>query len=318
MYMFHGGTSFGWMNGANSNGTNYEPDTTSYDYDAPLNESGQPTAKFTAFRDAITRVKGQTPPDLPPATPARSYPIAPHVESASLWQNLPAPVASDKLLTMEDLGQSYGYILYRTQLAAGPAGELTLDGLHDYAQVYIDRKLIGILDRRIGQSHLGLPTLSATSTLDILVENSGRVNFTKVIRAERKGIIGSVTVAGHSPQHWQIYSLPLNDPDKLHFAAESCVGPCFYRFTMDVPASSGSDEIPDTFLNTHTLQKGMAFLNSRPLGRFWALGPQFTLYTPGPWLHPGSNEIVVFDLRGNAAESLKTTDHADYGPPSSR
>ena len=140
MYMFHGGTSFGWMNGANSNGKNYEPDTTSYDYDAPLNESGQPTPKFTAFRDAIARVTGKTPPDDPVFKPSghlsRSIPTP---RSASLWSNLPKPVESDKLLTMEDLDQSYGYILYRTQLAAGPGGELVIDGLHDYAQIYIDR-----------------------------------------------------------------------------------------------------------------------------------------------------------------------------------
>ncbi len=159
MYMFHGGTSFGFMNGANSNGTNYEPDTTSYDYDAPLNESGEPTPKFMAFRDVITRVTGKTPPPIPPPIPARTYTIAPRVETASLWQNLPAPVESDKLLIMEDLDQAYGYILYRTQLAATPAGELAIDGLHDYAQIYIDRKLIGTLDRRLGQSHLTLPAI---------------------------------------------------------------------------------------------------------------------------------------------------------------
>ncbi len=163
MYMFHGGTSFGWMNGANSNGSNYEPDTTSYDYDAPLNESGQPTAKFTAFRDAISRVTGKTPPAIPPSTPARAYPVEPHPQSASLWKNLPKPVESDKLLTMEDLDQSYGYILYRTKLHAGPGGELTIDGLHDYAQIYVDQKLIGTLDRRLGQSHLTLPAIAASA-----------------------------------------------------------------------------------------------------------------------------------------------------------
>lgn len=318
MYMFHGGTSFGWMNGANSNGTNYEPDTTSYDYDAPLNESGQPTAKFTAFRDAITRVTGRTLPDPPPTTPARSYSIGQHLESASLWQNLPAPVESDQVLTMEDLGQSYGYILYRTQLAAGPAGDLNLDGLHDCAQIYIDRKLVGTLDRRLGQSHLALPAIAAAATLDILVENSGRVNFTKVIRTERKGITGSVTIAGHSPQHWQIYSLPINAPGKLRFAGEPCVGPCFYRFAMNVPASSGTGTIADTFLSTHALQKGIVFLNARPLGRFWSVGPQFTLYAPGPWLHSGSNDLVLFDLQGSAKETLSTTNHVDYGPSSAR
>ena len=311
MYMFHGGTSFGFMNGANSNGSNYEPDTTSYDYDAPLNEGGQPTPKFMAFRDVITRVTGKSPSPIPPPIPARTYSIAPRVETASLWQNLPAPVESDKLLVMEDLDQSYGYILYRTQIGASPAGELAIDGLHDYAQIYIDRKLIGTLDRRIGQSHLTLPAIAVPATLDILVENTGRVNFTRVIRTERKGITGAVTIAGQPPQRWKIYSLPLTSLATLHFITDPCEGPCFYHFTMTVPTGSPT---PDTFLNTHALQKGLAFLNTRPLGRFWTLGPEFTLYTPGPWLHHGPNDIIVFDLNGTAAESLATVDHADYGP----
>ena len=314
MYMFHGGTSFGFMNGANSNGTNYEPDTTSYDYDAPLNESGQPTAKFTAFREAITRATGKTPAEIPAAPQARMYSIASQVESAPLWQNLPKPVESDKLLTMEDLDQSYGYILYRTQIGASPGGELVIDGLHDYAQIYLDQKLVGTLDRRLGESHMALPAIAATTTLDILVENSGRVNFTKVIRTERKGIKGSVNVAGQQPKHWQIYSLPLNHLNMLHFTPDPCAGTCFYRFALNVPEAAPASPSPaDTFLNMHGLAKGMAFLNGTPLGRFWSVGPEFTLYTPGPWLHPGSNEIVLFDLQGTAHESLTTTDHADYG-----
>jgi beta-galactosidase len=319
MYMFHGGTSFGFMNGANSNGSNYEPDTTSYDYDAPLNESGQPTPKFTAFHDAIARVTGKTPRALPKPIPAQAYPMAPRAESASLWNNLPAPVESDKLLTMEDLDQAYGYVLYRTEITNGAAGELAIDGLHDYAQIYIDRKLVGTLDRRLGRSSLALPPVLAKATLDILVENSGRVNFTKVIRTERKGITGSVTIAGQQPKHWQIYSLPLGDLTKLQFAKSSCEGPCFYRFDMTVQSSSSTgantspNSVPDTFLDTHGLAKGIAFLNGQPLGRFWSVGPEFTLYTPGPWLHPGANEIVLFDLQGTRNESLKTAAQADYG-----
>lgn len=314
MYMFHGGTSFGFMNGANSNGTNYEPDTTSYDYDAPLNESGEPTAKFTAFREAITRVTGKTLPEVPQPIPAQTYPISARAESASLWNNLPAPVESDRLLTMEDLNQAYGYILYRTQIANGATGELAIDGLHDYAQIYIDRRLVGTIDRRLGQSALTLPPILGKATLDILVENSGRVNFTKVIRTEQKGIIGSVRIGGQQPAHWKIYSLPLSDLTKLHFSKGTCEGPCFYRHSMNTHNSSvANGAFADTFLDAHGLSKGAAFLNGRPLGRFWSVGPEFTLYAPGPWLHAGTNEIVLFDLQGSRAESLKTTDHADYG-----
>ena len=301
LYMFHGGTSFGWMNGANSDGKNYQPDTTSYDYDAPLDEQGAPRQKFFAFRDAIEHATGQTPPPLPPATPVRSFPVSAHLETASLWSNLPAPIVSAKILTMEDLGQSYGYILYRTQLKASPGGDLAIDGLHDYAQVYIDQNLVGTLDRRVGTSTLALPPMAQDSTLDILVENSGRVNFTKVIRGERKGITGSVIVAGHEPDRWQIFSLPMDHVDSLRFTAKPCAGPCFYRTQMD------ADPPADTFLNTSALHKGFAWINGRPLGRFWDIGPQFTLYTPAPWMRRGTNEIVLFDLRGSAEESIGTT-----------
>jgi beta-galactosidase len=99
----------------------------------------------------------------------------------------------------------------------------------------------------------------------------------------------------------------------LHFTADSCEGPCFYRFTMDVPEGAGETARADTFLDTHGVAKGIAFLNARPLGRFWDVGPEFTLYTPGPWLHQGANEIVLFDLKGSKGESLSTVDHADYG-----
>ncbi len=123
------------------------------------------------------------------------------------------------------------------------------------------------------------------------------------------------------PQHWQIYSLPMNNLAAMKFRSDSCEGPCFYRFTHEcarIPEAPRDSKREDTFLNTHGLSKGIAFLNARPLGRFWDVGPEFTLYTPGPWLHPGSNEIILFDLKGQAGESLSTTDHADYGPPASR
>lgn len=311
MYMFHGGTSFGWMNGANSNGANYQPDTTSYDYDAPLDEQGAPREKFFAFRDVIARVTGRSLPPVPPAIPIKTFPVSSHMESASLWSNLPAPVISSKLLTMEDLGQAYGYILYRTDLKAGEGGDLVMNGLHDYAQVYVDGKLAGTLDRRLGTSHLSLPRADRASTLDILVENSGRVNFTKVIRGERTGITGSVTIGGSEPKKWRIYSLPMSDVNSLHFAAKPCAGPCFYRARMDAAAPA------DTFIDTSALHKGFMWIDGRPLGRFWNIGPQFTLYVPGPWMKRGANDVVYFDLQGDASDSIKTASAPIVDSPSS-
>ena len=298
LYMFDGGTSFGWMNGANSNGSNYQPDTTSYDYDAPIDESGNPRKKYFLFRDVIESVTSRKLPPVPPAISRESFAIAPRMESASLWQNLPAAVRSPHLLTMEDLGQAYGYILYRTSLEADGAAKLVIDGLHDYAQVYIDHTLIGTLDRRLGQSQLTLPARKSSSTLDILVENSGRVNFTKVLRGEQKGIVGSVTIDGKQPQSWEIYSLAIMRPSAMHFLPKPCIGPCFFRAVMEVPAPA------DTDLDTRQMHKGEVWINDRPLGRFWSIGPQFALFTPGSWLQKGKNRLVFFDLQSDGYDAI--------------
>ena len=312
IYMFEGGTSFGWMNGANSDGSNFQPDTTSYDYDAPLNERGEPQKKYVMFRDAIARAMGSNPPSLLPATSTRTFPVDKHMLSASLWKNLPQPTMSSGLLTMEDIGQSYGYILYRTHLNAGDGGELVLDGLHDYAQIYLNQSVIGTLDRRLGTDRIKLPVNQAAATLDILVENSGRVNYTTVIRSERKGITGSVMLAGKNLQEWAIYSLPMDDLNKIHFAAQPCSGPCFYRTTMRV------DSTADTYLDTTNIKKGMLWINDHPLGRAWSIGPQFSLYTPGPGLHSGDNAISFFDLLGSDNESLRSVGEPTFGSATSQ
>lgn len=307
LYMFEGGTTFGWMNGANSNGTNYEPDTTSYDYDAPLDERGQPRQKYFLFRDAIREATGTTPPPVPAESSTATFPIRAQLKSASLWANLPAPVRTDHLPTMEDLNQAYGYILYRTRLEAGEGGTLVIDGLHDYAQIYVDRKLAGTLDRRLGTDQLTIPAAKSSATLDILVENSGRVNFTKVIRGERKGITGGVTIGRKVPQQWEVYSLPMEDLSRLRFDARPCTGPCFYRTEMTV------GEPADTYLSTRALHKGMLWVNGRALGRFWHIGPQFALYTPASWLRKGANTVTFFDLDGDANEHVNTVAGSIFG-----
>ncbi len=319
MYMFDGGTSFGWMNGANSNGTNYEPDTTSYDYDAPIDERGAPRAKFFAFRDAIAKVTGKVAPPLPAPLPRRAFPVEKPKLTASLWRNLPIPLdvrlegkGAKPLPTMEDLDQSYGYLLYRTGLDAGDGGELVLDGLHDYAQVYLDQTLVGTLDRRIGTTHLTLPVLKAAATLDILVENSGRVNYTKVLRGERKGLTGKVTVGGKEPKRWEVFSLPMDDLAKLRFAPEPCEGPCFYRTSLKAATPT------DTYLDTSAVAKGEVWVNGRALGRAWSVGPQFALYTPAPWLHKGLNDVVWFDLQGSAQDRVTSVAEPIFDKPSAK
>ena len=297
LYMFHGGTSFGWMNGANSNGHNYEPDVTSYDYNAPLSESGQPSEKYLKFREAIARVTGKTPPAIPQAPAAQAVSTFQLASSASLWDNLPKPVHSEELLSMEDLDQAYGYILYRTTVPSDGNGELVLDGLHDYGQVYVDGKLVGTIDRRLQQDRVSV-MVKKGDRLDLLVENTGRVNFSKALLGERKGILGSVTLAGDELKGWDIYPLPMTDAANLHWTKEPCSGPCFYRGSFD------ADPSDDTFLDTRAFTKGFVWVNGIPLGRVWSIGPQHTLFLPGPWLKTNDNEAIVFDLNGTSTPTL--------------
>lgn len=303
LYMFHGGTSFGWMNGANltHDGT-YQPDVTSYDYDSALDESGRTTPKYYAFRKVIAEATGITPPPVPDVVPAITVPPVKMTEAASLWKSLPTPIHSQQILSMEDIDQAYGYILYRTKLKPQPGEELALDELHSYALIYLDGKLIGTLDRRLRQSHLTLPTTTHSARLDILVENTGRVNFGKFIGGERAGITKQVTLAGQPLLGWSIYPLPMSNLSTLKFSGKPCQGACFYRAGFNLSATG------DTFLDTGEFTKGALWLNGHALGRIWNIGPQQTLYTPGPWLHSGSNQLIVFDLQGEMGRSVRGLD----------
>jgi len=298
IYMFHGGTSFGWMNGANWDHNKYEPDVTSYDYDAPLDESGHTTLKYTLFREAIAKATGITPPPVPQTETPVALPAAAMQKSVSLWQTLPKPVASQQPLSMEDLDQAYGYILYRTTIANPVTGELVLDELHDYAQIYANGKLMGTLDRRLDQNRLNVDLKAPNTRLDILVENTGRINFSMELRGERKGITKQVTLAGKQLTGWQIYSLPMTDPAKLPFSDADCFGACFYRGTLQV------ERVADTYLDTSSFTKGFVWVNGHELGRVWNIGPQKALYLPGAWLHKGGNDVIVFDLEGSRDRTI--------------
>ena len=204
---------------------------------------------------------------------------------------------------MEELHQAYGYILYQTQLHGPAQGDLVIDTLHDYAQVYVDGKLEGTIDRRLGQHQLALNVTESHARLDILVENTGRVNFGPLLPTERAGIVGDVMLAGKRLTGWYMYPLPMLAPGELRYTRQPCSGPCFYRATFTVTTPR------DTFLDTSALYKGEVWLNGHPLGRFWNVGPEKTLYVPAPWLKPGQNEVVVFDLKGEADRKIEGSDH---------
>ena len=290
LYMVHGGTSFGFMNGANWDHDTYEPDVTSYDYDSPISESGALTKKYFAFRDVIAKHRpGVKIPDPPAALPVIVVPEFELGERAPLWSNLPHPSLVGKPKSMEALGQSYGYILYRTKVTEAASGDLEVHEMRSYARIFVNGKPAGTLDRRRKQDRLRVE-VPAGSTLDILVEGTGRINFTTELRSERQGINGAVLLAGQELTGWQVFPLPMDDLATLHFtnAEAGSPGPTFYRGHFEL-ADTG-----DTFLDTRGWSKGAVWINGHALGRFWNLGPQQTLYVPAPWLRRGTNEVIVF------------------------
>ncbi|MFI5229311.1 MAG: glycoside hydrolase family 35 protein [Gemmatimonadales bacterium] len=298
LYMFHGGTTPGFMNGANIDGGRYHPQTSSYDYDAALDESGRPTAKYFAFRDVIAKHSSHPLPPVPPSDSTIAIPPFELTGIASLWSTLGAPVHTELPRSMETFGQSYGYIDYRTTLRGPVHGTLAVHDVRDYAQIYLNGALAGTLDRRLAEDSLTIDLPAAAATLDILLENSGRVNFAKPLRGERKGITHSVELNGRALTGWDVFTLPMSTGPAPSFARAAVAGPAFYRGTFRV------DRPGDTFLDTRDWGKGTVWVNGHQLGRFWDIGPQQTLYVPGPWLRRGENEVVVFDLVAPARRTL--------------
>jgi beta-galactosidase len=218
-------------------------------------------------------------------------------EAASLWQNLPDPISVQRPRSMEAFRQSYGYILYRTKLAAPAAGDLVLPELRSYAQVFVNGRLVGALDRRSKQDRMHLDA-GAGAILDILVEGTGRINFSAELRSERQGLNSPVILAGHELTGWQVFPLPMNDLSNPHLSfresSKGSIGPAFYRGHFDLQT------LGDTFLDMRGWGKGAVWVNGHALGRFWNLGPQQTLYAPAPWLKKGTNEVAVFTLGGRS------------------
>ena len=137
-------------------------------------------------------------------------------------------------------------------------------------------------------------------TVRVLVENTGRINFSHQLLGERKGILKYEPAAGEpAPTKWQMFPLPMDNLASLKFTKKPCTGPCFYRSTFNVDAPA------DTFIDTSQLTKGQLWINGHTMGRFWNIGPQKTLYVPGPWLKQGTNEIVVFDVNGSSDHTVE-------------
>lgn len=305
VYLFHGGTNFGFMNGANHD-KGYAPTVTSYDYDALVDESGVPTEKFTAAREILTRCTGITPPPLPAPLPRAAYGRVELTRSLALADCRPKGIHSTAPLSMEQCGQNYGYILYETTVH-GPyeRGELCIDQVRDRAHVYLDGALLGILERG-GQNTLEVEFPAGESLLSILVENMGRVNYGPHL-ADRKGLLSPARFRNQLLFDWMAYPLSMEELPEVEFSDGQAALPAYFRGTLYVDAPA------DTFLYPEGLQKGVVYVNGFLLGRYWSRGPQRALYLPAPLLREGGNDIVVFETDGAVYPAIVCSDRPDIG-----
>lgn len=303
-YVIHGGTNFGYWAGANAfSPTQYQPDVTSYDYDAPINEAGQPTPKYLALRKLLAGYlpKGKTLPPVPEPIPLLEIPEISFNSSASIWKNLPPSIPSVQPKSMEMFGQPAGFILYRSSLTGHKKGKLRITELHDYATVFVDGKYVGKLDRAKAENIIDLPESSSPyPQLDILVEGMGRINFAEYM-IDRKGITERVSLNGMTLMNWQVFLFPFDE--------KQISGLQFNPVNPDQPGNLFKGEFllnqtGDTYLDMSKWKKGVVWVNGHNLGRYWETGPQFRLYCPAPFLKTGKNEIIVFDLHATQPQGV--------------
>lgn len=302
LYVIHGGTNFGFTAGANSGGKGYEPDLTSYDYDAPINEQGGVTEKYLALREAIGSYSKKKLPAIPAAIPTITIPEISLKPYASIWENLPTAVKSVQPKTFEAYGQDYGFMVYKTTLIGHKSGKLDIVELHDYATVFLNGKYVGKIDRRLGEHSIELPKSDVKDpVLEILVEGMGRINFAQAL-IDRKGITDRVTLNGMTLMNWEVFGLPMKSEfvQQLQPAKSGEVkGGEFFKGTFTL-ADTG-----DTYLDMTNFKKGMVWVNGHNLGRYWEIGPQKRLYCPAPWLKKGENEIIVLDQHQLEAATVR-------------
>ena len=303
-YMFHGGTNFGYMAGANY-GQYYQPTTTSYDYDAPLSEHGDYTAKYYIMRNMLCKKQGMVPLELPPRPQTQALGKVELTQRTSLFRNMESLSehhADHIARYMEYYGQSHGLILYHTEIGGDyPDTSISADGVHDVAWVFVNHQLVGRYDRSQPPTRrqikngvqpsesftFPIPAFRGKITVDILVEGMGRINFDKRL-ADRKGL-AAVRIGEQYVYDFDIYTIAADRVDSLDFTAGGTVGPVYLKGAFSAPSRT------DCFIKITNLTKGYVFVNGIHLGRYWDVGPQKTLYLPGVWLKE-HNEVVVLEL----------------------
>ncbi len=315
LYMVHGGTNFGFTSGANyDRKRDIQPDLTSYDYGTLISEAGWSTPKYDSVRNVISKYVKHKLPEVPAPTPVIEIPsiqltsVAPVLDIADNT----AGRDSSEPMTFEQMNQGHGYMLYSRRFNQPISGTLSIPGLRDYATVYVNGEKVGVLNRNTKTYDMEID-IPFNSTLQILVENMGRINYGEEIIRNNKGIISPVTIAGQPITGlWTTYQLPMSKQPAAGVdgigksvaiaKAESLKGsPVIYEGTFNL------NETGDTFLDMTDWGKGIVFVNGHNLGRYWQVGPQQTLYLPGAWLNKGENKIVVFEQLNDTPQTTLHT-----------
>jgi beta-galactosidase len=315
VYMFHGGTNFGFMNGGLSHLRGYEPFITSYDVDAPLNEAGDPTPKYFAFREVVAKYNEEFDKSaaVPPPTRKKAYGEVALTEKAPLipcvGKLASARIESPTTLTMEEIGQSYGFILYRAKLRhQGFPLPVRVVEPRDRAWLFLDGRRVAAFGRNDASHTVALSIPKEGATLDILVENMGRHNFHWDLEENRKGITCGVVLNNQQFQHgWEIFGLPLNDLAKAPYGKldSDLGGPAFFKGAFEV------EERADTFLRFAAGKRGVCWINGFNLGRYDNQGPQFALYVPAPLLKQGRNVVEILELEQLSTPYVELIDHPE-------
>ncbi|MFD8175932.1 glycoside hydrolase family 35 protein [Streptomyces sp. NPDC059709] len=315
LYMAHGGTNFGLWAGANHDGDRIRPTVTSYDSDAPIAENGALTPKFFALREKLTALDGSGPlrplPAEPPVLTPRELPVTRHAALLGALRASAEPVHAPLPLSFEELALDSGLVLYEAQPLLPPGNhELTVTGLHDRAQVYVDDAPVAVLDRETAT--FTVPGNGARVRLALLVENQGRINYGPLLGL-RKGILGGVRVERRLVHGWTMRPLPLDRWTPQDLARLAAAAPSDGRAGFATAVLSVA-EPADTWVALPGFGKGFLWVNDALLGRYWEIGPQTTLYLPGPLLHPGDNTLTVLELE-RLGDRVTLHDRPDLGPP---
>jgi beta-galactosidase len=294
LYVVHGGTNFGLTAGANveDDGSAFQPVITSYDYGAPIDEQGRPTPAFHRLRDLIGREAGVRPPAVPEAVGTGAFaPVTPSM-AGTVWQGLgagrvlPRPGANEVLF-----GQDQGMVLYRLKVSR--AGTLRLEGVRDYAVVYLDGRELAHVSRVVHPALSSSPDVHvpAPGIVEVLVDTFGHINFGPRV-GDHKGLVGPVTFDGAPIEDVEAWPLPLDGVWRAPASPPAAPSRGGVWFEGDLALHRRGD----VYLDMGAWSKGYVWVNDRLLGRYWHIGPQQRLYCPGAWLQPGRNIVRVLDL----------------------